>query len=375
MAPAASDAEHASGRERSERHDRARRPLARTVVSPVAEVEETRVLAGGHRTRPQVDVLERAPARLEPAQADAEIGDRVADRVVDAVGGAEQDEASVGGCVVAEPRQDRRQLVGAVVHLDEQARRPAPELCERPRVHDHPALDDHDRVADPLHLLEVVRRDDDPDAELRADAADEREHLCALHRIEAVGGLVEEHELGIVGDRRCELHALPLAGRHRPHGPKPLFAETDEPERVVRPLDGGAVREKVHLGDVPDEVGRGELGGEIVMLGRVADACAHVDPGCGGVPAEHGHRALVARAQPEDERDERRLAGAVRSEQAGDPGPDLGIEARERDGAPVPLDDSLRRDHERPVALGFRPHTPIVPDRPRRGGSWTRIAT
>ena len=160
-------------------------------------------------------------------------------------------------------------------------------------MHDHPALDDHDRVADPLHLLEVVRRDDDPDPELRADAADEREHLRALHGVEAVGGLVEEHELGIVSDRRRELHPLPLAGRHRPHGPESLLAETDEPQRVVRPLDGGAVREQVHLGDVPDEVRRGELRGEIVMLGRVADACAHIDARGRGIPTENGQLAAV----------------------------------------------------------------------------------
>ena len=112
----------------------------------------------------------------------------------------------------------------------------------------------------------------------RADAPDEVEHLGSLHRVEPVRRLVEQDELGVVGDRRGELHALPLAGRHRPDGPEALLAEPDEPERVVRPLDGRPAREEVHLGEVPDEVGRGELGRQVVVLRRVADACSQLDP-------------------------------------------------------------------------------------------------
>ena len=144
-------------------------------------------------------------------------------------------------------------------------------------MHDLAALDDHDRVADPLDLLEVVGRDDDVHAELGADAADQGEHLRPLHRVEAVGRLVEEHELRVVRDRRGELHALALPRRHRADGAEPLLAEPDEPERVVRALHAARAREQVHLREMPHEVGRGELGRQVVVLRRVADAGADAD--------------------------------------------------------------------------------------------------
>ena len=214
-------------------------------------------------------------------------------------------------------------------------------------MHDLAALDDHDRVADALGLLEVVRRQEDVHPELRPDAADKGEHLGALHRIEPVRGLVEQHELGIVRDGGRELHALPLPGRHRADRPKALFAQPNEPESVVRPLYRRAGGEEVHLGEVAHEVVRGELRGQVVVLGRVADARAHLDSGGLRIPAEHAQLAARPGAEPEHERDERRLAGAVRAEQAGDPGPDLGIEPGESDRAAVALHDPASGDDRR----------------------------
>ena len=224
------------------------------------------------------------------------------------------------------------------------APRALPYVCERARPHDLAALDDHDRVADPLDLLEVVRRDDDVQPELGPDAADEVEHGRPLERVEPVGRLVEEDELGIVRDRGGELHALALAGRHRPHRPEALLAEADEPERLVRALHRRAAGQQVHLGEVADEVARRELGRELVVLGRVADAGAHLDARCRGVAPEDRQLAGVARAEPEHERHERRLARAVRPEQARDPGPDVRGQPGERDGAAEALDDVARGD-------------------------------
>ena len=219
-------------------------------------------------------------------------------------------------------------------------------------MHDLATLDDHDPVADPLHLLEVVGRDDDVHAELGADAADEIEHLRPLHRVEPVGRLVEEDDLGVVGDRGGELHALPLPRGHRPDGAEALLAEADQPERVVGALHGRAARQQVHLGEVTDEIGRGQLRRQIVVLGRVADARSQLEPGRRRILAEHGQLAGVPGAEPEEDGDERRLAGAVRAEQAGDPGADLGVEARERDRLAVALHDPARRDDS--VRLGLR---------------------
>ena len=104
----------------------------------------------------------------------------------------------------------------------------------------------------------------------------------------------------IVRDRGGELHALPLPRGHRPDRTEALLAEADQPERVVRALHGRAAREQVHLREVPDEVGRRELRRKVVVLGRVADARPHLDPGRRRILAEHGQLAGVAGAEPED---------------------------------------------------------------------------
>ena len=171
-------------------------------------------------------------------------------------------------------------------------------------------------------------------AELGADATDEGEHLRPLHRVEPVGRLVEEDELGIVGDRRGELDPLALARGHQPDRTEALLAETDQPQRVVRPLDCRTPREQMHLRQVPHEVRRRQLRGQVVMLGCVADARSHLDARRRRILAEDCQLTAVPGAEPEDERDERRLAGAVRAEEAGDPGPDVGVEPRERDRRP-----------------------------------------
>jgi hypothetical protein len=97
-----------------------------------------------------------------------------------------------------------------------------------------------------------------------------------------------------VGDRGGELHSLPLPGGHRGDGKKALLAEADEPERVVGPLHGGTAGEEVHLGEVPHEVGRGELRRQVVVLGGVADAGSHFDTRDGRIVAEDDQLAAVA---------------------------------------------------------------------------------
>src|SRR4029079_19703364 len=139
--------------------------------------------------------------------------------------------------------------------------------------------------------------------------------------------------------------ALSLTCRHRRDGTKALLAEPDEPQRVVRPLHCRAPRQQVLLGEVPDELGGGQLRGEVVVLGGVPDARADRDPGRGRILPEHGQLARVTGAQAEHERDEGRLPRAVRAEEPRDPGPDLHVDAREGGRAAVSLDDASCADH------------------------------
>ena len=135
--------------------------------------------------------------------------------------------------------------------------------------------------------------DDDVDAELGADAADEGEHVVALHRVEAVGGLVEQHQVGVVGDGLGQLHPLALPGRHRADRPEPLLAEPDRPEGVARAVGGVAPRQPVHLGEVAHEVVGPRVGRQAVVLGCVPDPRPHPRPGGGRVEAEHLRRSAV----------------------------------------------------------------------------------
>ena len=84
---------------------------------------------------------------------------------------------------------------------------------------------------------------------------------------------------------------------------------------------------------MPDEIGGVDVGREVVMLGREADAGPHVDPGRRRIVPEHGELAGVARAQAEDERDEGRLPRPVRAEQARDAVADVDVEAVDGDAS------------------------------------------
>ena len=174
------------------------------------------------------------------------------------------------------------------------------------------------RVADPLHLVEQVRREHDVDPVLGADPAHEGEHVVALHRVEPVGGLVEQQQVRVVGEGGGELDPLLLPGRHGAEGAEPLLAQAHLPERVAAPGHGVAMGETVHLGQVGHEVDRPHVGGEVVVLGGVADEGPDAGPGVDGVEAEHLDRALVGPGEAEHEAHEGRLARAVGADQPGD---------------------------------------------------------
>ena len=213
----------------------------------------------------------------------------------------------------------------------------AAELAEDPRAHHGAVAEDHHRVADLLGLLQVVRRDHDVHAELGADPPDQRQHVVALERVEAVGRLVEQDEGGIVNDCSGELHALALAGRHRPDRPEPLLPEPDLPECIVRALDRSPPREAVQLPEMAHEIRRVDVGRQVVMLGRESDPRPNVDPRRRGIVPEHGQLAGVTGAQAEHERDERRLPRSVRAEQPGDAVADVDVEGIDGQLRPVPL--------------------------------------
>ena len=75
--------------------------------------------------------------------------------------------------------------------------------------HDGAFVDDEDAVAGGLDLGEDVGREDH--GVLLAELADQRPGLTPLPRVEALGGLVEDHDVGFVDHRLGDAHPLPEA--------------------------------------------------------------------------------------------------------------------------------------------------------------------
>ena len=65
-----------------------------------------------------------------------------------------------------------------------------------------------DGIARASNVIEDVRRDQHADVEVTRHSADDVEHLGALRRVEAVGGLVENNQLGCVDECLGDLDAL-----------------------------------------------------------------------------------------------------------------------------------------------------------------------
>jgi len=128
--------------------------------------------------------------------------------------------------------------------------------------------DDGDALADPLHLVEQVRGEHHVDAVVGGHPLDEVQHLVALHGVEAVGGLVEQQQVGVVGDGLGHLHPLALTGRHRAERAEPLLAESDEVERIARSAARLVARQADAVVAVSDAIAEEmrELGSERVAM-------------------------------------------------------------------------------------------------------------
>ena len=179
------------------------------------------------------------------------------------------------------------------------------------------AVAQHDHgIARALDVLEHVRREQHADAEIAREPAHELEHLVAALRVEAVRGLVEHHELGRVHERLGELDPLAHARRERPDQAHPLLLQPHLEEHLARAQDGDASRQPAQLAQVHDEVTRRHPARQAFVLGHVADTPPQLEAARSGVDAEQPRAAGVGIDESEQRAHERRLARAVRSQQA-----------------------------------------------------------
>ena len=128
---------------------------------------------------------------------------------------------------------------GALLDLDGEHAGALGERRQRRRPDEASGIDRDEVIADPLDLAEQVAGDDDGDPELGAGPPDERQHLVASGRVEAVRRFIEQQQPRIVDERLGQLHALLHAGRIAADRPVALLVQADVTEDLGRSLAGG----------------------------------------------------------------------------------------------------------------------------------------
>ena len=94
-------------------------------------------------------------------------------------------------------------------------------------------------IADAFDLAEQVAGDHDGDPELGAGPLDERQHLVASGRVEAVGRFIEQQQPRTMNERLGQLHALFHAGGIAADRPVALLVQADVTEHLGRSFAGG----------------------------------------------------------------------------------------------------------------------------------------
>ncbi len=283
---------------------------------------------------------------LDPNQREAEVDDRVADDVVGAfVSEGDEDRPAVGDRLEALGGQPGRERRAPLLHLDGERPGLLGERHEGRGSEEPAALDGDEEVADAFDLTEQVRGHDGRDAEFGAGAVNELQHLVPARGIEPVRRLVKEQQTRIVDERLGELDPLLHARGVAAYRPVALLVQPDVPEDLGRSLARSRPRQAGHEGEMRDEIGRRCVGRQAIVLGKVADELADVGPASPDVHVEDGRLARGRVDEPEEDLEERALAGAVRSDQPDDAAFDLDGQAVERgDAARIALCERTDRN-------------------------------
>ena len=203
----------------------------------------------------------------------------------------------------------------------------------------------HDResIAQDLGLLHVVGREQDRPA-ARLHAEDEVPQRAPSRRIEAGGGLVEEHELGIVDEREGHAQALALAAGQDPGlGVAPL-AQVERLDQL-----GGRAGVAVEAAEQVEDLGDRELRIEGSGLEAHPDPWLELVRAAGDIDPEHGDLAAVGRPKALEDLDRRGLAGAVGSEETEDlAGGDVEVDAGDRLDLVIALGQATHPDRRAP---------------------------
>ncbi len=146
------------------------------------------------------------------------------------------------------------------------------EVAERRHV---AVFQNQDLVAALFHIAQQVRGKDQAQVAAVADLLNQLDHARARGRVEAVGGLVQEEQLGAVRDGGSELRRLLHAQRIRAERPVSHFAKADIKERFMGALKRRFARQTRKLSHQAHEAHAGHRRDEGIVFRHVADERAH----------------------------------------------------------------------------------------------------
>ena len=186
----------------------------------------------------------------------------------------------------------------------------------RPSAASLPLVEDDDRLAERLDVVEDVRGQEDLDRLVGRDVPDELEDLGPAGRIEVRGRLVEEEDLRVVDEGLGQLEPLLHARRIGVEEPVAGLAEADVEEDLVGPLHGLLAGHAGELAEIGREGDGVHAGDETVALGHVADRAADHGLLAADVVVEDPALAALRDEEAEEDAEEGALAGPVGPEKA-----------------------------------------------------------
>ena len=182
--------------------------------------------------------------------------------------------------------------------------------------HDPAVGHDADAVADALHLLQLVRREEDGDALAGAQLLDDAEQPDDAGGVESERGVVQDDEAGPLEQHVGEAEALPHAARVLRDG---LVGRVLKLDRIEQLGDAGfrlAAGYPVELGGEAEVLRAGHVAVEAHGLGKVADLPLHCERVARGVVTADADGPCSGLSEAEHHEDAGALAGAVGAEEA-----------------------------------------------------------
>ncbi len=153
----------------------------------------------------------------------------------------------------------------------------------------------------------------------------------------------------VVDEGLRQLHALAHPGRVAAHLAVALLEQPHVAKGLRRALACGGTRETVDLRHVSDELGGADLERKAVVLRHVPDQLPDGEPVRGNVETEHLRPSGRGLDQPEEDLDQRALAGAVRADEADHARLELEVQVVEGEDGAETLRQSTRRDQRHDV--------------------------